>query len=63
MISRDKRKLLYCAVNKLRGNGVTDRGVNCLLGRLNIKTGPLLSLFLLYFFVFHSVFWLIWVLV
>jgi len=45
-------KLLYRAVDKLRGSGVTDRGVNCLPGRPNIKTGPLLSLFLLRFFRF-----------
>jgi len=56
-------ELLFCAVNKLRGNGVTHRGVSYLPGRLNVKTGPLLSLFLLRFFVFHSVFLLIWVLV
>jgi len=56
-------KLLFCAVNKLRGNSVTHRGVSCLPGRLNVKSGPLLSLFLMRFFVFHSVFWLIWVLV
>ena len=45
-------KLLFCAVNKLRGNGVTHRGVSYLPGMLSVKTGPLLSLFLLCFFVF-----------
>ena len=39
-------KSLYCAINKFRGSGVTDRGASCLLGRLNVKIGPLLSLFL-----------------
>jgi len=39
-------KSLYCAINKFRGSGVTDRGASCLLGRLNAKIGPLFSLFL-----------------
>jgi len=38
-------KLLYCAVNKLRGSGVTDRGANCLPGRLNAKIGSYLAYF------------------
>jgi len=45
-------KLLYCAVNKLRGSGVTNRGAtNCLPSRLNVKTKCLFSLFL-YWYVF-----------
>ena len=38
-------KLLFCAVNKLRGNGVTHRGVSYLPGRLNVKSGPYLAYF------------------
>jgi len=36
--------------------------MNCLPGRLKVKTGPQLNLFLLCFVVFHGVFWLIRVL-
>ena len=57
MISRDK-----CAVNKLRGSGVTDRGASRFHGRLNVKIGPYLTQFCV-FFVFRSVLWLIRVLV
>jgi len=63
-IQRQVQKLLSFAVNKFRDSAVTDKGVNCLHVMLNVKIDPQLSLFLLwFFFVFHSVFWLIQVLV
>jgi len=49
-------KLLYCAVNNLRGSGITDRKGELPPWQAECKKGPLLSLFLLNFFTFFIVF-------